>query len=73
VTSPDGTVIEEYTSEVEGRGMQFQALYAEALIRAGRTDSDLLPFDESIAIMRTLDDIRGQLGVAYPDRTAGEH
>ena len=66
VTAHDGTVIEEYTSEVDGRGMQFEALYAEHLIREGRTDSDLLPFDESIAIMATLDDIRAQLGVTYP-------
>ena len=49
-----------------GRGMQFEALYAEHLLREGRTDSDLLPFDESITIMATLDDIRAQLGVVYP-------
>ncbi len=66
VTATDGTVIEEYRSTVDGRGMQFQALYAEALLRAGRTDSDLLPFDESIAIMAALDGVRAQLGVAYP-------
>ena len=46
--------------------MQFEALYAEHLLREGRTDSDLLPFDESITIMATLDDIRAQLGVVYP-------
>lgn len=66
VTATDGTVIEEYRSDVDGRGMQFQALAAERFLRAGRTDSDLLPFAESIAIMRTLDDVRGQLGVTYP-------
>lgn len=62
----DGAVALDYRSDVEGRGMQFQALYAEDLIRAGRTDSDLLPFDESIAIMAVLDDIRAQVGVVYP-------
>lgn len=67
--STDGGVLEEYTSDVPGRGMQFQALYAEQLIREDRTRSDLLPFDESIAIMRTLDDIRAQLGVIYPHLT----
>lgn len=66
VTATDGTVIEDYTSAFAGRGMQFEALYAEHLLREGRTDSDLLPFDESIAIMATLDDIRAQLGVVYP-------
>lgn len=66
VTATDGTLIEEYRSEVDGRGMQFQALAAERLLRSGRTDSDLLPFAESIAIMHALDDVRGQLGVTYP-------
>lgn len=66
VTASDGTVIEEYASQVEGRGMQFEALYAEQLLRSGRTDSGLLPIDESIAIMHTLDEVRAQLGVTYP-------
>lgn len=66
VTATDGTVIEDYTSAFAGGGMQFEALYAEHLLREGRTDSDLLPFDESITIMATLDDIRAQLGVVYP-------
>ncbi|WP_405375299.1 MULTISPECIES: Gfo/Idh/MocA family protein [unclassified Microbacterium] len=62
----DGTVVEEFRSEVPGRGMHFQASYAEKLIEAGATDSDLLPLDESVAIMSTLDEIRAQLGVVYP-------
>ena len=63
---PDGTVIEEYTSTLEGRGMQFQALAAEAYIAAGRTDSDVLPIDETVAIMATLDEVRSLIGVRYP-------
>ncbi|MCT9820647.1 Gfo/Idh/MocA family oxidoreductase [Microbacterium sp. W1N] len=66
VVTADGTVLEEYASAIEGRGMQFQALYAEKLIAAGRTDSDLLPIAESVAIMRLLDEVRAQIGVVYP-------
>lgn len=66
LTTPDGTVREEYVSDVDGRGMQYQALAAERLISEGRVDSDLLPLDESVAIMGTLDDIRAQIGVRYP-------
>lgn len=66
VSRPDGTVVEEYRSEVDGRGMQFQALAAEALLAAGRTDGDVLPIAESVAIMGTLDEVRRQLGVRYP-------
>lgn len=68
VTAPDGTVLETYETPVPGRGMQYQALYAEQLIAAGRTDSDLLPFADSIRIMGTLDEIRAQIGVHYPAR-----
>ncbi|THE06125.1 Gfo/Idh/MocA family oxidoreductase [Microbacterium oleivorans] len=62
----DGTLAEEFHTEIEGRGMQFQALYAEKLIAEGRTDGDLLPIAESVAIMGTLDEIRRQIGVEYP-------
>ncbi|WP_251450528.1 Gfo/Idh/MocA family oxidoreductase [Microbacterium sp. Marseille-Q6648] len=66
VSAPDGTVLEEYRSEVAGRGMQYQAIAAETAITGGRLDSDLLPLDESVAIMHVLDDIRSRIGVAYP-------
>ncbi|WP_125131536.1 Gfo/Idh/MocA family oxidoreductase [Microbacterium sp. 10M-3C3] len=66
VIGPDGAVREDFVSDVAGRGMQYQALHAEALVRAGRTSSEILPIDESVAIMRVLDDIRAQIGVRYP-------
>ncbi|MDZ8277058.1 Gfo/Idh/MocA family oxidoreductase [Microbacterium aquimaris] len=66
VTGADGTVIEEFVSDIEGRGMQFQAIAAEEIIAAGRTDSDRLPLDESVAIMETLDEVRSQIGLRYP-------
>lgn len=68
VVGHDGTVREEYRSEVEGRGMQFQALYAEKLLAEGRIDSDVLPFSESVAIMASLDEVRSQIGVVYPEK-----
>ncbi|WP_214466530.1 Gfo/Idh/MocA family protein [Microbacterium flavescens] len=66
VIAPDGTVLEDYVSDFEGRGMQYQALAAERLIAAGLTDSDVLPIDETVAIMATLDEIRELVGVRYP-------
>lgn len=69
---PDGTVQEEYVPEVEGRGMQYQALAAERLVRDGILEGDILPVAESVAIMGTLDDIRSQIGVIYP-REAAAH
>lgn len=63
---PDGTVHEEYVSQIEGRGMQYQALAAERYLAAGLTDSDILPIDETVAIMATLDEVRELVGVRYP-------
>ncbi|MCP1430643.1 putative dehydrogenase [Microbacterium foliorum] len=70
VVLPDGTVIEEYDSEVAGRGMQYQAHAAERLVRDGLLEGDLLPIAESVAIMGTLDEIRSQIGVRYPGEEA---
>ncbi|MGO2745297.1 Gfo/Idh/MocA family protein [Microbacterium sp.] len=66
VVAPDGSIREEYVSEVDGRGMQYQALAAERLVRAGLLEGDILPLAESVAIMGTLDEIRAQIGVRYP-------
>ena len=67
VVQPDGTVVEEYVSEVDGRGMQYQAQAAERLVRDGILEGDILPIAESVAIMGTLDEIRAQIGVRYPN------
>ncbi|MFH8249609.1 Gfo/Idh/MocA family protein [Microbacterium sp. B2969] len=63
---PDGTVLEDFVPQHEGRGMQFQALAAERYVAAGQTDSELLPLDETVSIMGTLDEIRALIGVKYP-------
>ncbi|WP_295012081.1 Gfo/Idh/MocA family protein [uncultured Microbacterium sp.] len=73
VILPDGTVAEEFDGRMDGRGggrgMQFQAQAAERFVADGSLDSDLLPVDESVAIMALLDEIRAQIGVRYPDET----
>jgi predicted dehydrogenase len=62
----DGEVREEYVSRVDGRGMQFQAQYAEQLVASGALSGAVLPIDETVAIMGTLDEVRAQIGVRYP-------
>ncbi len=66
VVAADGTVLEEYASDIAGRGMQYQALAAQQYLAEGLTDSPLLPIDETVAIMSTLDEIRQLVGVRYP-------
>ncbi len=61
-----GTVVERFEQEVTSRGMQFQAFELERLIGAGETESPLLPLAETVAIMRTMDEARRQIGLRYP-------
>jgi predicted dehydrogenase len=61
----DGTVIERFDEPHEGRGMQFEVAEVMRGIRAGKLESDVLPLDETLAIMDTLDEIRRQIGLVY--------
>ncbi len=65
----DGDEIESFACPDAGRGMHYQALAAESIVAQGRHDSEILPLEQTVAIMHLLDDIRAQLGVRYP----GEH
>jgi len=47
-------------------GLHFQAIYLQNCLATGKLESELLSLDESLTIMRTLDNIRRQLGVVYP-------
>ncbi|SEN41570.1 Gfo/Idh/MocA family oxidoreductase [Cryobacterium sp. TMT1-3] len=62
-----GAVLETFEpAEFTGRGMHFEALEAETLIRAGKISSDIMPAEESVAVLRTLDAVRAQIGLRYP-------
>jgi predicted dehydrogenase len=61
----DGTVIERFVGSVEGRGMECEVAEVVRCMRAGKLESDVLPLDETLAIMDTLDAIRRQIGLVY--------
>jgi predicted dehydrogenase len=61
-----GKLLEDVRPHVEGRGMQFQAAEAERLLSEGRIASDILPPQETVTIMATLDEIRQRIGLRYP-------
>jgi predicted dehydrogenase len=48
-------------------GLAYEAAHFATLLREGRTESPLLPLDETLTIMRTLDEIRHQIGLVYPN------
>ncbi len=59
-------VVERFEQGVAHRGMQFQAWEFERRIRDSDRDPEILPPEESVRIMQTLDAVRGQIGLTYP-------
>ena len=46
-------------------GLQYEAAEVMRAVRAGETESPLVPLDGSLAVMRTLDAVRDRIGVRY--------
>ena len=47
-------------------GFQYQIAEVARCVAAGRTQSDRMPWDETLAVLGTMDEIRSQIGVVYP-------
>ncbi|HEY8319631.1 MAG TPA: Gfo/Idh/MocA family oxidoreductase [Amnibacterium sp.] len=72
VLDPQRNIIRTSHPETAGRGMQYQALELEELVRSGRTTSERMPAQQSVGIMRVLDAVRERIGLVYPqERRAG--
>lgn len=54
------------TFDRRGIGYYWEAEEAARCIRQGQTESEILPHSESLALMRTMDKIRGMWGLTYP-------
>lgn len=61
----DGQV-ERFEFERRGRGYTYEAEAFMDLVRSGRTESELMPLDESVAVLEVMDAIRARSGVRYP-------
>lgn len=57
---------EEIALPYEGQGMNYEATEVMDCLRAGKTESALLPLDETLSILRTMDTLRAQWGLKYP-------
>ena len=49
------------------RGLAHEAVHVMERIRGGHLESDVLPLDTSVSVMETLDEIRAQIGLRYPE------
>lgn len=50
-----------------GNGYNYEAQEVMACVRAGKTESAIMPLDETLALMQTLDAIRAPWGLRYPE------
>lgn len=60
LTKPDGKE-QEFNLPHEGSGYRYQAEEVHRCLRAGLLESETMPLDESLAIMRTMDAILAQI------------
>lgn len=50
----------------EGNGFHYEAAEVARCLRAGKLESDVMPLDESLSVMKTMDEVRAQWGLKYP-------
>jgi predicted dehydrogenase len=56
---------ERLEAPYEGEGLRYQAVEVHRCLRAGLTESPVMPLDETIAVAGTLDAIRAGVGMSY--------
>ncbi|MCZ7589855.1 MAG: Gfo/Idh/MocA family oxidoreductase [Gaiella sp.] len=62
---------EELEDRLLGHGLAHEAAEVVRCLREGRTESDGMPLDETVAIMRVLDELRRHVGLRYPFEEEG--
>ena len=66
----NGREPEEFESRNDPHSFRHEAAEVMRCLRAGETESPLVPLDGSLAVMRTLDAVRDRIGVRYPQEAA---
>nr|WP_119589755.1 Gfo/Idh/MocA family oxidoreductase [Streptomyces scabiei] len=51
--------------DTAGGGLHRQIRHVQERLRAGELESEIMPLDETVAVMRTLDTVRDQIGLSY--------
>lgn len=61
-----GSQTETIEAPHKANGYEYEAMEVGRCLRAGLVESPIIPLDESLALMRILDQLRGQFGLRYP-------
>ena len=62
----NGEEAQPISMPINGNGYNYQAQEVGECIRAGKPESAIMPLDESLAIMQTMDTIRAEWDLKYP-------
>ena len=67
LTRRDGTTerFDPVTLAGQGKGMRYEIAEVVRCVAAGLTESPAMPLDETVAVMRTMDQIARQIGLTY--------
>lgn len=65
VVMNDGTVT-EYPNTYAGHGLREQAESFKQLVQSGKLESEILTWQDTIDIMKSMDTVRQQIGLKYP-------
>jgi hypothetical protein len=57
---------EHIDASYQGNGLRFEITEVNRCLAEGKTESVVVPLEESIALASILDEIRAQIGVVYP-------
>ena len=60
--------VEEYDCPIPGQGMFWEADECARCVKDGKLESEGMGWEESVVIMETLDEVRRQGGVKYPEK-----
>ena len=62
----EGAAPEEIDVPQAGNGYNYEAEEVARCLAAGMTESDVMPPEETLSIMKTMDALRSQWGLKYP-------
>ncbi len=66
---PQGGDGQEMELPFAGNGYTHEAAEVGECLRAGKLESDVMPLDETLSVMTTLDELRSQCGLTYPSES----
>jgi predicted dehydrogenase len=64
--NPGAEVVEDIRLSDPGHGWHYEAREVNRCLRSSLLESPVMPLDESVSIMETMDEVRRQIGLRYP-------